>query len=80
VKVVHLGEARDLLAKWEDVRKAILKGNVGSFCITIRDHWGKDSIYMAGHFDKDPAAALKASLRMSWEVTKLEDRLDGTKP
>jgi hypothetical protein len=72
VKVINLGEARDLLAAWEDVRRHILAGRIKGYALNIRDMNGKDTIYLAGEFKTDPAKALKASLRMSWPMTVAE--------
>jgi hypothetical protein len=70
LKVVNLGEARDLLAQWEEVRKHILRGTIRGYALTVRDEASGEAIYLAGDFRRDGAAALKAGLLMSWEITK----------
>jgi hypothetical protein len=75
-KVVNLGEVRDLLQSWEEVRQHIVKGDIRAFALTIQELQGREAVYYGGLYKSDPAAALKAGLRQSWELTKAA----GSKP
>jgi hypothetical protein len=70
MRVVHLGEVRDLLTKWDEVRAAILRGEVDGFWVALRAPTGKEAIYMGGHYADNPGSAMKITMRVSWERTK----------
>lgn len=68
MKVVNLGEARDLLAQWGQVKKHILKGDIKGFAICIKDDNGLEFVYLGGQYKADPQGAARVALRMSWEL------------
>lgn len=69
-RVVQIGEVRDLLKSWEDVRAKIVSGKVKSFALTVQDMDGIEAIYMGGAYKANAGMALKAHLRQSWAMTK----------
>jgi hypothetical protein len=71
--VVDLNNCRDLLEKWQTVRGRITQGRVRSFAICILDDSGDEVIVLAGDYDTDPEAALRASMKMSIELTRRTD-------
>jgi hypothetical protein len=73
MKVVQLGECRDLLRHWDKVRRHILRGKVKGWGITLLSEDGQETIFVAGDYEQDPAARLQASLRLSWELTRQGD-------
>jgi hypothetical protein len=70
MRVVHLGEVRDLLTKWDEVRAAILRGEADGFWVALRAPTGREAIYMGGHYAANPDSAMKITMRVSWELTK----------
>lgn len=75
-RVVNLGPIRDLLADWDRVREAILRGDVKAFALTMRGLDGQEAIFLGGDFKRDYADALMASLRTSWHMTQAEEAQD----
>lgn len=69
-RVVNLGEVRDLLKSWDEVREHIRTGQVKAFALTVQGMDGEEAIYHGGGFKTDRQAALKAGLRQSWAMTK----------
>lgn len=81
MKVVDLGECRDLLRRWEDVRTLIVQGRIQALAMTVLCRDGSQSVHLAGRYSDDPQAALDAALRMSWHITKdkeAPERASGT--
>jgi hypothetical protein len=72
-RVVNLGEVKDLLKSWDDVRQQILSGHLKAFALTLQDRSGKEAVYYGGVYKSDRAAGLKASMRQSWEMTQVAD-------
>jgi hypothetical protein len=72
VNVVNLGESRDLLQCWEQLKGLIAKGRSFALCVEGQD--GEDSVFLAGRYRSDRASALKAAMRISWELTKAEEK------
>jgi hypothetical protein len=75
MRVVHLGEVRDLLTKWDEVRAAILRGEADGFWVALRAPTGKEAIYMGGHYAANPSSAMKVCMRVSWERTKTAEAI-----
>jgi hypothetical protein len=73
-KIVHLGQVRDLLAEWEQVRQAILAGQVDGFHTALR-RGTAETIYLGGVYKEDPHAAARAVLRVSIAHMLAEDEL-----
>jgi hypothetical protein len=73
MRVVHLGQVRDLLSNWEEVRTAILRSEVDGFWVALRYPSGKEAIFMGGHYADDPRSAMKVTMRVSWERTKASE-------
>lgn len=69
-KVVDLTACRDLLAKWLQVRDRITQANAQGFILCIRNEDGSETIEIVGNYERNPADALKASMHMSWELTR----------
>lgn len=65
MKVVRLGEVRDLLAEWEKVRSGIACAEISGFSITVRKADGRETCYIGGHYRASPAAAARVALKMS---------------
>lgn len=63
--VVNLGQRRDILAIWNEVRTELLAGNVDRFLVTLGSPSGEETVYIGGVFKEDPEAALGAALKMS---------------
>lgn len=68
--LVNLQNCRDLLGEWDAMRARILKGEVSGWAICVRDPRGIESAEFAGSYRDEPDAALRASLHMSWELTR----------
>jgi hypothetical protein len=73
VKVVQLGQVKDLLKEWEAVRDAIRGGRLTGFSICLRGPVGDEAIYTGGHYKTNAVDAARVAMRMSWERTKEED-------
>lgn len=73
MKVVNLGECRDLLKGWDLVRAEILKGRVQGYALCIKDWEDRESVFFAGSYQAEHETAASAALRMSWELTKEAD-------
>lgn len=73
VKVINLGTVRNLMTEWDKVRQKIAAGGVASWAVTLQDDLGDESIYLGGVYKEDPAAALKAALRLSAARVLTED-------
>lgn len=58
VKVIHLGETRELLAEWNEVRVGILSGRVSGFHAGVRTSAGA-TVYLAGGYREDPMQAVR---------------------
>lgn len=70
MKVIDLGECRELLARWDEVRQHILNGEIAGFTICMKDHRGREAVFLAGEYEKNPVLALKAAMEMSRQLTK----------
>lgn len=70
MKVVNLGEARDLLRRWDEVRTKILNGEVTAFALCVKDDQGREAIFYAGQYERRKAEGLKASMAMSWQLNQ----------
>lgn len=70
MKVVHIGECRELLKGMEAMRARILRGEVKGFAATVLGWDGREKAYFAGQYREDKEAACKAALRMSWELDR----------
>lgn len=73
MKVIDMGQVRDLLKDWDDVAKAIRQGRIKAWALTLRSTEGKEAVYFGGDFKDDSGARLNASMAMSWEMTKQAD-------
>jgi hypothetical protein len=73
MKVINLGRRLDLLRDWDRVREAIIKGRVHDWYVTLRDDDGAQTVFLGGIFKTDAKEAAKASMRVSWEMTKKAD-------
>lgn len=69
-----MGESRDLLKSWEQIKGLVAKGR--SFAVCIEGQDGEDSVFLAGRYLRDREQALSASMRISWELTKLADEAE----
>lgn len=67
VRVINLGQTRELLAEWDKVRAAILAGHLSGFHAGVRTTLGVDTIFLGGVFRDDPMAAMHGILRASAE-------------
>jgi hypothetical protein len=74
--VVHLGEVRDLLKRWDEVRKAMTGQKVKGFAITLLTENDEERVFLGGAYQKDSEKALKAFLSMSIELNHHRDFLD----
>ena len=72
-KVVNLGKIRDLLAEWERVRQHIVSGEITGFQATFCDSASGETIFLGGVYKDDPAAALRAAMKLSAARTLRED-------
>jgi hypothetical protein len=73
MKVVHLGEVRDLLAQWDRVRDSVRGGKTRGFAIALQDEDGREVIYTGGTYKADPASAMKSTLRLSAALVDAND-------
>jgi len=71
VNVVNFGESRDLLKSWEQVKGLIANGR--SFAVCIEGQDGEEHVIIAGDYRIDRKTALRASMRMSWELTRADE-------
>jgi hypothetical protein len=63
--VVNLGQVRDILAVWDEVRDHLISGEVDRFQVTLGSPTGKETVYLGGVFKEDGMAAISAALKMS---------------
>ena len=75
-KVVDLVQCRDLLTKWSAMRDLIIRGEIRAVALCIQDRQGNETVALCGEFERDPAAALRAAMKMSWELTKQADEAE----
>jgi hypothetical protein len=68
-KVIHLGQTRELLAEWNEVRVAILAGRITGFHAGVETPAGT-TVYLAGSFQDDPMQAVRSLLRAAADSTK----------
>lgn len=68
-KVIHLGETRELLAEWNEVRVAILAGRITGFHAGVETPAGT-TVYLAGSFRDDPMQAVRGMLKAAADSTK----------
>lgn len=61
--VIHLGETRELLAEWNEVRVAILAGRIAGFHAGFRTIGGETTLYLGGVFRDDSMQAVRDVLR-----------------
>jgi hypothetical protein len=73
VKVVNLGVVSSLLKEWEAVRQHILQGDIAGGSVCLRSPEGRETIYLFGIYKRDSESALRASMRMSWEMTQADE-------
>ena len=73
--VVDLRNCRDLLNAWSAMRARIVKGEIHGLAMCVKDENGVETVLFAGDYRDEPGAALRASLSMSWELTKQDDGL-----
>lgn len=73
IKVVSLGQVRDLLAEWDRVKAHIVGGKITDFHAVFRDSEMNEAVFAGGVYREDPAEAARAALRMSAYRTLTED-------
>lgn len=71
-KIKNLGQIRELLHVWDEVRQGILSGSVRGISAALKFE-DSESIYLGGHYREDPQAALGAALKASAARTLIED-------
>lgn len=71
--VINLGQYRDLLREWEELRGIIIKARSrgGTVCLTDED--GNESIHLLGTHRQDPQAAMDAAMRLVIELNRSQD-------
>lgn len=62
VKVIHLGETRELLAEWNEVRVAILAGRTKGFHAGVETPEGV-TVYLAGTCRDNPMQSVHSLLK-----------------
>lgn len=67
--VINLGETRELLAEWNEVRVAILAGRVTGFHAGVETPVGT-TVYLAGTYQDDPMQAVRSLLKAAADTTK----------
>lgn len=75
MKVIHLGRCRELLSRWNEVKKAILSGRIRGFSLTLMRWDGREVTFLGGEYMEDPEAARNMAVRAAW---KLSQDMDGT--
>lgn len=73
MKVVQLGQVKDLLKEWDVVREAMRGSRITGFSICLRGPAGEEAIFTGGHYKTNAVDAARVAMRMSWERTKEED-------
>lgn len=69
VKVIHLGETRELLAEWNEVRVAILAGRIKGFHAGVETPEGV-TVYLAGIYRDEPMLGVRGLLKAVADTTK----------
>lgn len=64
---------RDLMRVWMEVKQEIANGASG-IAVCVRRNNGGERVIFAGRYEHDKASAMKAAMRMSWELTKEQDK------
>lgn len=67
-----MGESRDLLKSWEQIKGLVAKGR--SFAVCIEGQDGEDSVFLAGRYQHDRNRAISASMRIAWDLTKAAEQ------
>lgn len=62
-QVINLGETRELLAEWNEVRVSILAGQVSGFHAGVRNRNGDERVHLAGVYRDDPMEAVRSMFR-----------------
>jgi hypothetical protein len=73
MKVVNLGQVRDLRAEWQKVLQAMDGEKVTDFFVTLRSADGNERVYLGGVYRSDRGAALKAAMSISAARVMTED-------
>jgi hypothetical protein len=73
LKVVQLGDVRDMLAKLDQVRAVVQRGQVKGFSLTILEKDDSQHVFMGGELRHNSELNLKVAMRNSWEQTKHKD-------
>lgn len=55
------------------MRDLIIRGEIRSVALCIQDRQGNETIALCGDYEHDAEAALRAAMKMSWELTKAAD-------
>lgn len=69
-KVIELGEVRDLLETWGQVRDFIRTGRVRGFALMLEDQAGNEAIFMGGAMRTDAQAGARAGMLVSMEAMR----------
>ena len=68
--VLDFRNCGDLLNAWAAVRAQIVRGEIRGLAVCVKDACGVERVFFAGDYRDEPAAALRVSLSMSWELTR----------
>lgn len=68
-KIIQLGETRELLSQWNEVKAAILAGQVTGLHAGVQTTDGT-TVFLAGTFRDDPMQAVRTMLKAAAESTK----------
>lgn len=76
MRVINLGQHRDLLKSWDEVQGHLRRGKARGFALMLIDQDGSEAVYLGGSCKSNPEEAARAGLQISLEVVKL-DRCSG---
>ena len=73
MSVVDLGSCRALLSRLAGLREKVISGEILGLAVCVKYRGGEEKVFFAGDYEDNKPEALKAAMRMSWELTKRGD-------
>lgn len=62
-QLINLVETRELMAQWNEVRVAILAGQIAGFYSGVQTRNGEETVMLAGAHREDPMQAVRSLMK-----------------